>query len=484
MLTMKTLKTLVLIAIVLSISSSIKSQTTKEDAMSGKWLGELVVNESMKLKMAFDIKKDDSNVYHSLMHSVDQKTYNILVNNTSIKGDSIIMHIKSLGATYQAKLVNDTTLIGSFKQGKGKSLALNITKTGKFPFKVISRIQEPKEPYSYYSENVTFDNQEANVKLSGTFTRPFNVERYPTVVLISGSGPSDRNQTIFGHKTFLVLADYLTRNGIAVLRYDDRGAAESTGNFKHATIYNHATDVSAALDYLSTRTDVDLKHLGVIGHSLGANIATLATNMNSKSQFVILLAGSAIPLKDDIIEQCNAIYTTLGVSNENIDLNRQILESTMNIIKYSSNDSIAKVEIKKSFEKYNPLVEAMNITDREKLELSSPLKIGDYASLLMPFMKYDLFFDPAEELSKIKCPMLAIMGDKDIQVLPHNLEKIERIVKNGGNKMITTELFNGKNHLLQSCIKCTIEEYRELEETMSPEVQEKISKWINSRKLQ
>lgn len=480
---MRTLKILFALASMFLYSVFTNAQTSKNDAILGKWHGDMVINDNFKLKVAFEFSKIGTNEYDAVMHVVDQNSFNIEIETIQIKADSIYLTINSLRSTYKGQLVNERSIIGNIVQGKGKPFTLNLSKTNEFPFQISKRPQEPKKPYPYISENLTFENVKANVKLSGTFTRPFGSGKYPTVVLISGSGPNDRNQNILGHKTFLVLADYLTRNGIAVLRYDDRGAGESTGSFRTATMYDHATDASSALDYLATRSDVDIKQLGVIGHSLGADMAPMVANMNSNAKYILLLAGSPIPLKDGIIEQCNAIFRTMDISTEGIALNQQILMSTFEIFKNSPNDSIAKAEIKKSFEKFNPLVKAMNPSDREKLELSAPLKLSDYSKLLLPFMRHDLFYNPSDDLVKVKCPVFAINGDKDLQVLPHNLTKIEQALRNGGNKDITIKLYPGKNHLFQSCTKATIDECRELEETMSPEVQKDIANWILTRKL-
>lgn len=453
----------------------------------GKWHGELKVNSSTKLRIAFEIESNSNGVYNAVMHSVDQKSFNITVDKVTTTGDSITLEIKMLGVMYKGVLAADSVsgeknrLTGTFgNPGKG-GISLNLKKCEEFPFHVAKRPQEPKKPYPYHSEDVSFTNTKLGISLKGTFTKPFGSKNAPAVILISGSGPSDRNQTIFGHKVFLVIADYLTRNGFAVLRYDDRGAGESEGSFRNATVKDHAEDASFAIDYLKSRSDVDSARIGLIGHSLGAEIAPIAATINNSTAFVVLMAGSGISLKEVIFEQCDAVYTSMGITKEGIALNQEILDSTMDIFKKSVNDSIAKEDIKRNLASFDQKVAALDQNDRKKIGLSSPLKLSDYSNLLMPFMRYDLFHNPSETLKNVKCPVFALIGDKDIQVLPYNLNLIEQALISGGNKSVTTKLYKNRNHLLQDCTTGEVSEYGDIEQTISEEVIFDIIDWLKNQ---
>jgi hypothetical protein len=468
-------------------ASPLKEGSERQDQFAGKWFGDLVINPNFKLTIAFEITAMANGEYDAVMHSADQKSYNITVDKVSADGDSIMMEVKMLATVFNGHLVKDsvsglkTQLKGTFGKPGGQALPLNMIKCEEFPFHVAKRPQEPKKPYPYHSENVSFKNTNKGISLKGTFTKPFGSVNAPVVVLISGSGPSDRNQTIFGHKVFLVIADYLTRNGFAVLRYDDRGAGESEGSFRNATVRDHAEDASFAINYLKSRSDVDSSRIGILGHSLGAEIAPIVATINSSTSFIVLMAGSAISLREVILEQCDAVYTSMGASKGAIALNREILESTMNIFKNSVNDSVAKEDIKRSLASFDQRVAALDQTDREKIGLSSPLKLSDYSNLLMPFMRYDLFHNPTETLKKVKCPVFALIGDKDIQVLPYNLNLIEQALILGGNKRVTTKLYKDRNHLLQDCTTGEVSEYGDIEETISEEVIFDIIDWLKNQ---
>lgn len=457
---------------------------TAQEQYAGKWYGDLVINPTFKLTMAFEISAMSNGEYEAVFHSVTQKSFNIVVNTVTAKGDSLLMDIQMLASLFRGQIIADsvsgekTILKGTFGSKGGRAFPLYLKKCEEFPFDIARRPQEPKKPYPYHSEDVSFRNTNKNILLKGTLTKPFNSQNAPAVVLISGSGASDRDQTIFGHKVFLVLADYLTRNGFAVLRYDDRGAGQSEGSFRDATLRDHAEDASFALDYLKGRADIDSKRLGFIGHSLGGEIAPIAATINDNTSFIVLMAGSAISLREVIFKQCDAIFSSQGASKEGIALNREILESTMETFKKSANDSIGKEEVKRNLLSFNGRVAAMDQSDREKVGLSSPLKISDFSSLLMPFMRYDLFHNPSETLKEVKCPVFALIGDKDIQVLPENLSLIEQALISGGNKSVTTKLYKYRNHLLQNCITGEVEEYGDIEETISEEVVNDIIAWI------
>ncbi|HBZ25470.1 MAG TPA: alpha/beta hydrolase [Rikenellaceae bacterium] len=476
--------TLFSISMIAKENSVIEGEKSK-DPFVGKWCGDLNINPKIKLTIAFEISSLANGEYDAVMHSVDQKSYNINIDRILADGDSISIDIDMLAIRFKGRLITDTVskqktiLKGTFGNSASRGMALNLSKCNAFPFHIANRPQEPKKPYPYHSENVSFINTKEQISLSGTFTKPFGADNAPAVVLISGSGPSDRNQTIFGHKVFLVIADYLTRAGFAVLRYDDRGAGISKGSFKNATVRDHAFDASSAIDYLKSRSDVDSSRIGLIGHSLGAEIAPITATINNSTAFIVLMAGSAVSLREVIFEQCDAIYKSVGVSTDGIALNRDILDSTMEIFKNSVNDSIAKEEIKRNLASFDSRVSALTQSEREKIGLSSPLKISDYAKLLIPFMRYDLFHNPSETLKNVKCPVFALIGDKDIQVLPYNLGLIEQALISGGNTRVSTKLYKNRNHLLQSCITGEIEEYGDIEETISEEVINDIINWIN-----
>ena len=471
----------------MAMESTLKEGLTDKDQFAGKWYGDLIINPNFKLTIAFEITAMANGEYDAVMHSVDQKSFNITVNKVSSEGDSVMMEVKMLATIYKGQLFADSVsgkrsiLKGTFGKPGGQALPLNLTKCEEFPFHIAKRPQEPKKPYPYHSEDVSFTNTKLGILLKGTFTKPFGADNAPAVVLISGSGPSDRNQTIFGHKVFLVIADYLTRSGFAVLRYDDRGAGESEGSFRNATVKDHAVDASFAVDYLKSRSDVDSARIGLIGHSLGAEIAPIAATINNSTAFVVLMAGSGISLKEVIFEQCDAVYTSMGATKEGIALNQEILASTMEIFKNSVNDSIAKEDIKRSLASFDHKVAALEQSDREKIGLSSPLKLSDYSNLLMPFMRYDLFHNPSETLKNVKCPVFALIGDKDIQVLPYNLNLIEKALISGGNKNVTTKLYKNRNHLLQDCTTGEVSEYGDIEQTISEEVIFDIIYWLKAQ---
>ncbi len=472
---MKTLKQLFCIASLIAISLTGNGQAKIE----GKWYGKLVISPRFQLTIAFDVFRGSDGKLYGYNHSVDQQTFNIELDKITTTTDSVTLEIGTLNAIYSGKFIANDSLIGHLAQGKGKPFMLNMKKVDEYPFTIAKRPQEPVKPYSYFAEDVTFKN--GDIELKGTFTRPNAKGKYPTVVLISGSGPSDRNQTIFGHKTFLVLADLLTRSGIAVLRYDDRGAGKSSGNFFTATLVDHAKDASEAVNYLLSREDVNTDNVGVIGHSLGAEITAIAANYNPNIKHIVLMSGAGNTLENGIYEQTRAIYNQMGASKEGIDLNEDILRAVIQTYKSSANDSLMKINVKAVLETFNTKVAAISEKDQELLELSVPLNIRNFGKLLNPFMRYDLFHNPCDELSKVTIPVFAINGDKDVQVFPQNLALIDSALKKSQSKNFKIKLYPNKNHLFQECTKCTVDEYYELEQTISEDVIADLVLWIKGQ---
>ncbi|NDK55731.1 alpha/beta hydrolase family protein [Pontibacter fetidus] len=457
------------------------AQAQQGQLIQGIWLGKLQIKNDVHMNIAFEISNNESQQLQAVLHSLDQNVYDIPVDEVQFDGSQLILQVKALNATYKGTLLNATSIQGGLAQNSTDAFPMNMKKVGKLPVAKSRRPQEPTEPLPYLSEEVSYRNETANVTLSGTLTIPDTAGLHPVVLLISGSGPNDRNQTIFGHKVFLVLSDMLTRAGYAVLRTDDRGVNKSTGDFASASIADLASDAVAAVNYLKSRPEIDKSRIGLIGHSLGAEIAPIAANRAADVAFVVLLSGTAVEsVHTAYYEQARAHYQSIGVSPTGIAVNEKVLKAVFETIRSEKDDAKAISKIAARFKKLDSEVAKLSPEERKLLELPTPLNPNQFADFLTPAYREDLFYNTASEIQKLKCPVLAINGSKDLQVLSVNLKRIERALQEGGNKHYTIKEFENKNHLFQTTSTGLISEYNNLEETFAPDVVEYMVNWMNS----
>jgi len=462
-----------LILLVLIISFSATAQTVQK--LAGTWEG--VLNVGQELRIVFHIKLDNKGVLMASADSPDQSAYGLKCDTTFIKEDSLIIQMKNLRATYSGTLKNDSTLQGIFNQGI--PLPLNLKKVEKASVKI--KPQEPKPPFPYKNLDVVYENADKSLKYGATITIPNGNGPFPAAVLITGSGPQNRDEEIMGHKPFAVIADYLTRQGYIILRVDDRGVGKSSGDFSKATTADFAKDVNASVDYLLSRPEVDKNKLGLIGHSEGGMIAPMVVAERKDIDFVVLLAGPGVKIVDLMSEQNSAILRSMKVPENAIDVYRPFYKKlitklgaindtteALNIARREMNEWAGKTDIK-----------LLDQLDMDKEQSREEIAYANVQALSSPWFKYFLQFDPAPYLKKMKCKVLALNGDKDIQVIAQqNLPGIEKALKKARNKNFEIKQLPGLNHLFQTCKECTIVEYGMLDETFSPEVLKLISDWL------
>ena len=323
---------------------------------------------------------------------------------------------------------------------------------------------------------MVFENTKANVSLSGTLTLPKINGVFPVVILITGSGPQNRNEELLGHKPFLIISDYLTRNGIGVLRYDDRGIGQSTGDFKTATSADFATDVESAIAYLKTRIEIKKNKIGLIGHSEGGLIAPIVASKSKDVNFIVLLAGIGIQGDKLLLLQQELIAKANGVSAAEIEKTIQNNGEIFKMIKESNDNQKLKTDLTiliNALLKNEPNTEIPNGITKEEFISEQVNQISS------PWMQYFIKFNPATILENVKCAVLAVNGSKDLQVPPkENLTAITNALKKGGNKKVTTKVFPNLNHLFQECETGLPSEYGKIEQTFSPIVLRHITKWI------
>jgi len=447
------MKKLAMLFVILLSSFSLSGQK-----IIGQWNG-VADLKVMKLSIIFHIE-ESSGIYKATMDSPDQKATGIPVTSISFDDPVLKIEIMNMGFSYEGILKNDTLIDGSFSQN-GYQFPLTLVKTTKTENK---RPQEPDSPYPYQSENIKFTNQNANIDLAGTLTYPKDNKRYPAVVLITGSGPQNRDEELLGHKPFLVLSDYLTRNGIAVLRYDDRGVVESEGEFTTSTSADFASDAFAAFNYLKKRKEIDPDKIGFIGHSEGGLITFMLAAKNKDIAFIVSMAGSAKKGHDILYEQRKMISSAAGVDRATFEQNELLIGKIDSLISKNTIEDIDKnmdIHLAELFHK--------KLTEQEKEFYAQQIRM-----LASPWMQYFLEYDPAKDISLIECPLFAISGQKDLQVdAETNLERIKALAPHA-----KTKVYADLNHLFQHCETGLMEEYSQIDETISPEVMNDIAKWI------
>ena len=407
------------------------------------------------------------------MDSPDQLAYDIKIDEVTVKEGEITLDISAIHAQYIGKLTEDKKgMRGNWVQGV--PLELNLKKTAG---KTLQRPQEPLGPFPYKIETVTYANKKADgIKLAGTLTIPEGEGKHPVVILISGSGPQDRDESILKHKPFWVLADYLSRNGIAVLRFDDRGVGESEGTFAGATSADFATDVMAGIDFLREHSSIDANKIGLMGHSEGGLIAPMVASKDKKLAFIILLAGVGVPGHELLLQQMEDIMKEKGTAENSLEAVRKVNTKLYQTILKDKKDKLGVNELKEAIKE-----ELGAISEKDKVELGlsdAALRQG-LATLQSPWMRYFIRSVPDNYLKKVKCPVLALNGDKDLQVAGKvNLDAIKTSLNKAKNKNFKCELLPNLNHLFQTCETGAVEEYIKIEETFAPSAMELIKEWI------
>ncbi|MDP5157630.1 MAG: alpha/beta hydrolase [Flaviramulus sp.] len=437
--------------------------------VTGQWHGVLKV-QGIQLRLDFDVNKTEDG-FTSTMDSPDQGATGIPVAKTTFKDSIITFEIPSLTIIYVGEL-KGKLVIGTFKQA-GQEFPMDLSRNT-IEKQLINKPQEPKPPYPYNIEEVCFENTEANIILSGTLTIPKNTTDSPVVILISGSGPQNRDEELFGHKPFLVIADYLTKNGIAVLRYDDRGVAKSSGDFNSATTADLATDVESAIEYLKTRKDINKNNIGLIGHSEGGMIAPMIASKSKDVSFIVLLAGPGISGYDIVMLQTELINKANGAHASDLQKELDFLKRSLDIVVKDGSKEEIESELSDFIEK--------QMNDNPET-LAKQMKAKDFDVFIKTFtsswMRYFLKFNPKSILENVKCPVFAINGKKDLQVPSNeNLTAIKSALTDGGNKNVTIKEYPNLNHLFQESETGSPTEYGKIEQTFSPVVLVDIMNWI------
>lgn len=434
----------------------------------GDWYGHLDIM-GQQLSIVFHIKKDS--IY---LDSPDQKAFNIPMDTISISENSLYFKSYSMMASYDGEFrENPDTLIGTFKQG-GMDLTLNMSRF-KIEKEVRLRPQDPNPPFDYKVKDITFRNKKAKINLAGTLTIPMDCDECPVVVMITGSGPQDRNEELVGHKPFWVIADHLANNGIACLRYDDRGIAESEGNFHEATSFDFAKDAGAAVDYLKKMKT--FSKIGLMGHSEGGLIAPMVATDNKNVDFAVLLAGTGVPGKDIVSHQQKLIGSSTNDDPVLLEKHVETMKKLNNIV---IQEKDLEVAINKIHSYIDTIYREFNDDEKEYFGPKMQYKMQMSATLGSPWWKNFLVIDPADYLSQLKIPVLALFGDKDLQVDPaQNAGPMEKALSQSTSSY-EIKVFKNKNHLFQNTETGRIEEYGKIEETISEDVLEFFTLWINS----
>ena len=432
--------------------------------LEGTWQGAFQ-SGNMRFRLQLHISHDEAKKLTGTFDSLDQAVNGLPMSKLSEQNGAVHFEIDMVSGVYEGTLnAARNGIAGKWAQNQD-SVALEFKRSDEVL--ELRRPQDPPKPYPYKEEEISFANKNGTAKLSGTLTIPQGTGPFPAALLISGSGPQNRDEFLAGHRPFLVIADSLTRKGIAVLRYDKRGIGKSTGNFATATTDDFAADAESALAYLKTRKEVAPGKTGALGHSEGALIAPILGEEGGVA-WVVLLAGPAQTGEKIMLAQSQAIASTAGMPAAQVAQSLDFDKKAYALVREEKDQTTLEKKIA-------AMVVSSGMTP-DQLPASVAAQIHMLSS---PWFRYFLDYDPLPALQKVKCPVLALDGERDLQVsAKDNLPLIQKTLEDAGNKDVTTKALPELNHLFQHAESGTPIEYGTIEETISPEVLQMIADWI------
>jgi pimeloyl-ACP methyl ester carboxylesterase len=436
-------------------------------SVEGNWLGSLNTQPG-RLRLALKVTKAVNGSLAATLDSLDQGAKNLPVSMIRQSGRTVAFELKAIGGAFDGALTADgSELVGEWKQS-GAVLPLTFNRADKLPA-APTRPQEPRKPYPYTEEEVVYENKPGAARLAGTLTMPPGNGPFPAVLLITGSGQQDRDESLMGHRPFLVLADHLTRKGIAVLRADDRGVGGSTGEVKTATTEDFAGDVVAGVEFLKSRGPrINARRIGLIGHSEGGIIAPMVAARSRDVAFIVLMAGMGVSGEEIVRAQAAAIAKAEGANEAAVAGNRAIQDLVNAMVKVEVDPKVRESRLRELRDKLSAQMKGVALTLDVQFKMAAS-----------PWYRYFLMYDPSTALRSVDCPVLVLNGELDLQVLPRqNLPAIAKALDEGGNPDYAIVKLPKLNHLFQTSQTGSPKEYGKIDETIAPIALDTVSDWI------
>jgi len=467
-----------LLLLLLLAPSWVRAEETPDSIRAaGHWEGEIKLpQDAGQIQVMIDLVREGG-AWTGTIDIPMQGAKALPLEEITVQEDKVHFKIKGIPGTptFDGTLAAApaSSIVGTFTQG-GASLPFRL---GRDAVVRPVRPQEPKPPFPYTAEEVTYTN--GTVKLAGTLTLPPGDGPFPAVVMITGSGAQDRDETLLGHKPFLVLADHLSRHGIAVLRADDRGVGGSTGSVSDSTSADFAQDALAGVRFLKTHSKIAGDRIGLIGHSEGGVVGPLAASQSSDVAFVVMLAGTGVPGPEVLVLQSERMARADGTPEEKIHKESASIRRMIDVVRTENDPAARERKLREAARE-----DAATLTaDELKAAGGTDALVGNAVKTFnSPWFRYFLAYDPRPALRKVKVPVLALNGELDLQVIPdQNLPEIEKAFKEGGNKDFTLKRLPGLNHLFQPAKTGSPTEYAKIETTMDPLVLDTVTQWITER---
>lgn len=463
--------------LLLSAALALSVSTFAQSTYTGDWQG--ILKAGQDIPVVFHM---DGDALSATLDVPTQGAKRIPCSKVFINGEKMSITIDVIKVNVEGERINDSTINGLWMQN-GASVPLVLTKSST-PIKVNEKPQTPQPPYSYNSEDIVYQNTDNSMQYGATITYPKDGNRHPAVILITGSGPQNRDEQIGNHKPFMVIADHLTKKGYVVLRVDDRGIDQTSAGSKGATSQDFANDVIVAIDYLKTRKEVDQKKIGLLGHSEGGMIAPIVAQMRPKDvSFIILNAGPGTKVIDLMTEQNKAFLKSMGLVDSVVDQYCVLYKQVMSIVATAKDTQTAAQQITAAVDKW------VKNTDKGIVQITTGITNDETQAQVTqqfigaagePWFKYFLSYDPAPVLKDLSIPVLALYGEKDIQVVAEpNQKGMEDALSKSKSKDYKVIVIPGVNHLFQECTQCTVQEYGNLDQTIAPKVLNTISDWMD-----